>query len=740
LIYFPKVIRKTFFTISLIFSSIFVFASVDTGQNVIDIRRIKLHEDIDKLQNKVLPFSTVNNLNFPINQIEPINLFIEDILTQQINTLQDSLEFTTQLDHRLKVRYLTGISLMLSNYLDARYRETIKAESFIMLYNEFVALMNAERRGNRIQEIVNQYPYATGNILLNPTYSIFFDNIGFKDCRPILFKKFCELYPEKILTKMEQYTDVPFADSLLNPLALRDPNRFYDFAAATQTKLGQLIQKSADNLVKTIAKMAKNNHGRMYFPFLDEVVSGKQTIEGIDSIIKDSLQYFKALVKTQIDYTNRLVKKDTPIAYLQLATMLQRKANEVFVNEINALHEEQDPIRFKIIEPLSANELYYLIVMSEDIIYTSSYNGIFKRLIEKMSIPAGDTLLMNVNFDRFKKFIKMAAGYNKLDYFLSTMPDSNAQRLMMAFVRGLNNGNALEEAVDVADSYGSIKTPSVKKLIDREVASSLAKSKVLGNKKSETIYDILQNIFNSSTDTTSDIASKLGIPPVYSVKYADIAQNKDTVVQLVFFYGDKDGLESYASFMSLFGSVSDWKIIRNKEWVEIRSLKSKPILIFANLPLDNSDGNDPDAKAQASLLDHLAINQINPTIVIHRGHSYHLKYTIQQLPTSAKIIVLGSCGGYHNLDEVLKASPDAHIISSKEVGTRAVNDPILKHINDDLRAGKNINWINTWNDLTEKFPSGEARERFENYIPPHKNLGALFIKAYNIKEATLNSL
>jgi hypothetical protein len=478
----------------------------------------------------------------------------------------------------------------------------------------------------------------------------------------------------------------------------------------------------------------------MYFPFLDELVSGKQTIEGIDSIRKDSLQYFKALVKTQIDYTNRLVKKDTPIAYLQLATMLQRKANEVFVNEINALHEEQDPIRFKIIEPLSANELYYLIVMSEDIIYTSSYNGTFKRLIEKMSIPAGDTLLMNVNFDRFKKFIKMAAGYNKLDYFLSTMPDSNAQRLMMAFVRGLNNGNALEEAVDVADSYGSIKTPSVKKLIDREVASSLAKSKVLGNKKSETIYDILQNIFNSSTDTTSDIASKLGIPPVYSVKYADIAQNKDTVVQLVFFYGDKDGLESYASFMSLFGSVSDWKIIRNKEWVEIRSLKSKPILIFANLPLDNSDGNDPDAKAQASLLDHLAINQINPTIVIHRGHSYHLKYTIKQLPASAKIIVLGSCGGYHNLDEVLKASPDAHIISSKEVGTRAVNDPILKHINDDLRAGKNINWINTWNDLTEKFPSGEARERFENYIPPHKNLGALFIKAYNIKEAALNSL
>jgi hypothetical protein len=35
-----------------------------------------------------------------------------------------------------------------------------------------------------------------------------------------------------------------------------------------------------------------------------------------------------------------------------------------------------------------------------------------------------------------------------------------------------------------------------------------------------------------------------------------------------------------------------------------------------------------------------------------------------------------------------------------------------------------------WKGLSAQFTSGEARERFENYIPPHKNLGALFIKAY----------
>jgi hypothetical protein len=39
-----------------------------------------------------------------------------------------------------------------------------------------------------------------------------------------------------------------------------------------------------------------------------------------------------------------------------------------------------------------------------------------------------------------------------------------------------------------------------------------------------------------------------------------------------------------------------------------------------------------------------------------------------------------------------------------------------------------------WNTLSKQFEGSEAEERFENYIPPHKNLGALFIKAFNNRE------
>ena len=118
----------------------------------------------------------------------------------------------------------------------------------------------------------------------------------------------------------------------------------------------------------------------------------------------------------------------------------------------------------------------------------------------------------------------------------------------------------------------------------------------------------------------------------------------------------------------------------------IQSAERKTGWIFANRPLYGED--DPDDKAQHHLDDYLYDNKLQPSIYIHRGHSYHVRYTLKQIQPSAKIVILGSCGGYNNLSEVLSISPDAHIISSKQVGTKSVNEPILQAINADLAGRK----------------------------------------------------
>ncbi|HEX2683119.1 MAG TPA: hypothetical protein VHL77_04270, partial [Ferruginibacter sp.] len=71
------------------------------------------------------------------------------------------------------------------------------------------------------------------------------------------------------------------------------------------------------------------------------------------------------------------------------------------------------------------------------------------------------------------------------------------------------------------------------------------------------------------------------------------------------------------------------------------------------------------------------------------------------------------------------------IISSKQVGTKAVNEPILQAINTTLLNGRMVDWIGMWRELGGRFQNdAAAKEKFDDYIPPYKNLGAIFIKAY----------
>jgi len=267
-----------------------------------------------------------------------------------------------------------------------------------------------------------------------------------------------------------------------------------------------------------------------------------------------------------------------------------------------------------------------------------------------------------------------------------------------------------------------------------EVKWNYNRNMLNNDKKGTIIYNLLQTLFESADTTKNvDLSAKLGIPPVYSVSFDALADDSGRVIQQAFFYGDedKDGQKSYANFMALFQRKPEWKITENptKEWVTITSTRGKPIWIFANKPLFGPD--DPDDKAQHHLDDYLYDNKLRPTIYIHRGHSYHVRYTLKQIESSAKIVVLGSCGGYNNLSEVLRISEDAHIISSKQVGTQAINEPILQVIDNTLLEGKNIEWIPIWREISAKFQKDAvAKERFDDYIPPYKNLGAIFIKAY----------
>jgi hypothetical protein len=588
--------------------------------------------------------------------------------------------------------------------------------------------------------VIENLPYDAGLNLVSATQVTFEKNSGLVASEQILVRKYCGLYPDKALLKLREHTDVPFLDSLIKLAAYRSPGQLYDFAAASN-KLGYAIRKIDDPLINTVSHMATSNSGRWYFPFLDNIMKGNMTLAQVDAVKDDSLKYYQLLVKTHLDYVKRSMNHDMPYGYKELEERLQTKATDVFVTTINGLHEVDNPaIRFKVIQPLSVEELYYLAVSTDGEIYTSSFvKGVYPLMMAKAG-QRGDSILRSVIFDKYRKFIKMCAEYNTLDNFLSSFPrsitpgqDDDAKVLMRAFVNGLEKSQGLEDGVDVADSYASIM--EINKSVADEMLRNVKKNYDLNlqrnNKRGIVTYNLLNKLFLSA-DTLNHInlSREFGIPPVYSVPFRSLANDSGRVIMQVFFYGDKDGKVIFPGFKKIFDPKL-WKITTSQYWVTIKSIRGKPVTIYANLPLPEETGEDE--KAQDALDSFLVRNNLSPTVVIHRGHSYWADNTIQQIMPSAKIVFMGSCGGYHLIHDILKHSADAHIIASKQIGKTAVNQPFFKLLTEKLRTGQDIDWIPFWEELEKTLDKQKKSEGFEDYIPPYKNLGAIFIKAYKMQ-------
>jgi len=701
--------------------------------------RMLWHDNVDKEQQKLITAGGGSRDSLiRLAKDETVNLQVTDALIRQVDELQQRIEFDSTLNTNSKKKYLRGLEFLLRGFHQAFSARDIQASAAPALISAFEKAMELDRKGQSIEPVITDGSYEVGKILvecfLYPT-----ENAGVKPSRLYLVRRYCEMHPSLILSYLDKHPGLPFQDSLIIIAGHHDIHQLYDYAAASG-ELGDHIRNCKDTLVHTVSMLANSKSGQLYLPFLDNLLKGKITTDEIDKVKGDELNYYKLLVRTRLDYAARILppERDTPLEMNALTDMLMKKGKQVFVQEINALHTVDNPaIRFKILDPLTPAELYYLIVLSEDEIYTSSYLGVYERIFQRMANPYGDSLIMQVHGDYFRKFIKLAAAYNKLDHFLGTMNKQNAGTIMKSFIIHLEKANE-EEAVDVADSYSSIfeKNPALARFILGEVKANYEKNITAGDKKGIIIYSLLETLFESADSANkTDLSARLGIPPVYSVDYNSLADDSGRVIQQVFFYGDedKDGQNSFTNFMAMFrprpGTKPEWKITENPQWVTISSVRGKPVIIYANKPLFGPD--DPDDKAQKALAAYLESRHLKPTIVIHRGHSYHVKSTIYQMAPTARIVVLGSCGGYNNLSEVLKINEDAHIISSKQVGTKTVNEPVLQAINTNLLAGKDIEWLPMWRELSARFQNDPAaKEKFDDYIPPYKNLGAIFIKAY----------
>ena len=728
---------KKFFTIISLFFSVIATAQLNDFKP--DISRAMFHDRLDVAQANLLGYDGKRDNRIEVSEQPEINDQLTYLLTNRVDQFQQVTDTHEEINHQQKLMLIRGLTEMLDDFRKDLYQKRASWNDLPALLTAFYDAAALFSVNQSIMPVVQPLNYKISHkIIENFAFQYVPDGLALKE---LLILKMSHEDPGKVLPYLSRNPNFKFTDSLIQVMARKRPEELISYSQARSTPFGKKIVAHPDPLVKWIVRLGSDRNGQLLMPFLDKLNRGELTPEQVIEATKDEHKYYSLLVQTQIDYAGRMLQGDTPVVRRGLNDMLKRKALETYVNEINGLHDYGAAIRYKKIQNLKPQELYYLAVMNEIEIYTSSYMYVYDRIFNLMPRATSDSLFRLVNFDKFKKFITMAANFNNLDRFLARMDTTEAARIMTNFVDNLDRSEELadiEDAVDVANAYASITDPKYRSLMLDRIKKNEQEAILANNTKGKVVYYLERMIMESNDDQVSgkdssfNISDSLGIPPVYSVSNKQLQDEQGRIIMQMFFYGDAGGRGTFNHLLRLYGDRSKWSMESTPQWVKFTSVKTPvPVILFANRALTEDD--DQDEKAQEALIDHMNEKGYAPSITVHRGHSYFLPYTIKKMLPS-KVVILGSCGAYHSLTDILQTSPDAYIIGSKQVGYGEINVQLFTYLNDQLKMGKDISWPGMMQDVSNRLRAAMQQD-YEDYVFPHQNLGALMIKAYKMAMA-----
>lgn len=517
-------------------------------------------------------------------------------------------------------------------------------------------------------------------------------------------------YPFEVLNKFKNLAFTPLGSEVITNLAKIDPASIKQYLGSNHL-IERSLKSNRDSVVQLIIQLYQ-----MYgvqsksYALIDLIWHKKLTFQQAENITKNEALFYKTLID--------LRKNKSILASYTVEKEIETIAMSRVV-EINLRHDDSEPFRFAPINNDNAYEIYTSIVYSAEEVFTSSFLGMYKRLNEKRKEPSGYAFLEQLNFNKFRVFLKQCAGYNKIDDFLLTMNDSQQNALITMFVSGLYQyGGDLGPAVDVADTYGSLENEKIKAIFVKTIKRELRKCIQDQNEHGTKIYGLLFKLTGGDpNEYTSNYV--FNIPALDRVYSSDLFKN-DIHIQQHFFFDDEDGETAFNHWLGLY-PVSLYKKEDKGNYVLLSSISGKKMLIYANKPHTEIEGRE-DLKKLFEETGRF------PDLIVHRGHSYYIENTLENMNHSNKVAILGSCGGYQNISKAMDNAMDVQIVSTKQVGTLVVNSTLIQEITETIRLGKDLVWLDIWKQIGVKL---QNNAQFKDYIPPYKNLGAKFIKAYN---------
>jgi hypothetical protein len=521
--------------------------------------------------------------------------------------------------------------------------------------------------------------------------------------------------PDEVFKRFDAFKTKYFATRILEIAGKASPTSLKRYIYNSSHPIAVLLQKSNDTVIGQIMKMpAVVGYQSKAYILADAIVRKRLTPTQAENICHSPQCMFKELVNIakQKDYIGRY-SVDRELTDLSLR----------FLREINDNIASNEPEPFRIVENFSKEEIYFLMVFGREEVITGSFNGLYVRFKNKLRGENVFTLLQQINKNRFRTFISMCSTYGKLDEVLAEIEAEQRDTLLVDFIR-LSKDENNNDGVEIAETINNMKEPSSLLVVHSQIKKEYERAERDSNHVLLAVYGVLASLVDGNAVTDLQwfysLSRQIKLPAVSQLPAQSLIAGKEKCIEQMYFYNDIDGRESFNNFLNTFKVLPAWRIEERGTYVVVKSVEGNAVEIYANKPEFESNGQD-------AINEYFKANGLKPTVVIHRGHSFHTPSTLQNVDEHVKLLLVGSCGGFYKLSYAIDHAPDAHIISTKQIGTKFVNDPILLHLNEFIRTGKNIVWKDFWEQMRQKIGSNP---HFTDYVPPHQNLKSLFSKAY----------
>ncbi len=417
---------------------------------------------------------------------------------------------------------------------------------------------------------------------------------------------------------------------------------------------------------------------------------------------------------------------------------------------INEGHDLPDAERFGVVSDFSAKELYNLISLGREEVYTSTYLGLVTRFLGRVKTEGtsiNEIALSEDSGEKLPVFIEAAATYGRVgDLFNSLEDKKERERLLRAVFDAAEKTAETPQTKDDAplSKTAPIRMATSLALIMQKLDSPplLARFQDELLKRYDASFGVSRDMFGFVAAALCREGKNIGeepfakrqikklypIDPLKRLKDEDLFVSGKCYERMIFHDGEDDDKDAKASFAHFVGfckskqmANAGWRVEDRDGFVVVSSSPAKngtrQIVIVANKPERQKEGQQAVSKF---------LEDKKVSVVIHRGHSTYVGNSLPFFTEDNKIVFLGSCGGAFRSEEIGNALKEAQIVATRGVGSMLVNDPLLFIMNRNILETGEADWDKIWEQAKKSIPN----DKFGDYISPHDNLGVSFVRSF----------